>query len=171
MQDLFIIQDVQEDTEITAALVRRRDGFLLLQGDHEYPVGLHTCDDGAVDITVGNRVWRAHIATAGDDTFIRVNGECYMVRWSNPLVRLAQAGKGALEDIAQAPMPGTVISVQVQSGDQVIRGQTLMIIESMKLETAILAWRDGTVETVHLAQGQTFDRTAALITLAAESKE
>jgi biotin carboxyl carrier protein len=39
----------------------------------------------------------------------------------------------------------------------------------MKLETAIKAWRDGTVETVHVAAGRTFDRAAPLVTFVPES--
>jgi biotin carboxyl carrier protein len=41
----------------------------------------------------------------------------------------------------------------------------------MKLETAITAWRDGTVAAVHLAAGQTFDRDAPLVSLAPEAAE
>ena len=46
-----------------------------------------------------------------------------------------------------------------------------MVIESMKLETAIKAWRDGTVETIHVAEGRDFRaRRAALVTFAAEAE-
>ena len=77
----------------------------------------------------------------------------------------------ALDDIAQAPMPGTVIAVQVKPGESVTRGQTMMVIESMKLETAIVAWRDGVIKTLHVAPGQTFDRAAPLVTLEAKGEE
>jgi biotin carboxyl carrier protein len=109
----------------------------------------------------------------GDDTFVRfdINGECHAVRWIDPLVRLAQAGGGSLDDIAQAPMPGTVIAVQVKAGESVTRGQTMMVIESMKLETAIVAWRDGVIKTLHVAPGQTFDRAAPLVTFEAKGEE
>ena len=50
------------------------------------------------------------------------------------------------------------------------RGDTLLVIESMKLETAIKAPRDGMVETVHVADGRTFERSAPLVTLAPEAK-
>jgi 3-methylcrotonyl-CoA carboxylase alpha subunit len=43
------------------------------------------------------------------------------------------------------------------------------VIESMKLETAIKAPRDGLVATVHVAVGKTFDRAAPLVTLAPEA--
>ena len=66
-------------------------------------------------------------------------------------------------------MPGTVIAVHVTEGQAVARGDTLVVIESMKLETAIKALRDGTIATVHVATGQAFDRGMPLVTLAPEA--
>jgi biotin carboxyl carrier protein len=169
MHHLFAIGE----EKIEASLVRRGCSYALLYGGREYLVALRTLEDGAVEIDVAGRITRAQIARQGDDTFVRLNpnGECHAVRWIDPLVRLAQAGAGSLDDIAQAPMPGTVIAVQVKAGDSVTRGQTMMVIESMKLETAIVAWRDGVIKTLHVSPGQTFDRAAPLVTLEARGEE
>jgi len=64
-----------------------------------------------------------------------------------------------------------VVAVQIKPGERVTRGQTMMVIESMKLETAIVAWRDGVIETLHVSAGQTFERAAPLVTLAASREE
>jgi 3-methylcrotonyl-CoA carboxylase alpha subunit len=84
------------------------------------------------------------------------------------LAETAAAGAGAA-DTVEAPMPGTVVRVSVAAGDLVKRGQTLMVIESMKMETTIVAWRDGVVRAVHRPLGATFDRKAPLVTLEPES--
>ena len=68
--------------------------------------------------------------------------------------RVAPRAVGEAEVIAVAAEPGA----QVQAGD------TLMVIESMKLETAIKAPRDGVVATVTFAAGQSFERDAVLVT-------
>jgi biotin carboxyl carrier protein len=91
------------------------------------------------------------------------------VRTVEPLTLHAHAGAARSDLVARAPMPGTVVSVQARPGARVHKGETLMVIESMKLETAITAWRDGTIEVVHLAAGQTFDRDAPLVSLAPEA--
>ena len=62
-------------------------------------------------------------------------------------------------------MPGAVIAVSVEPGATVRRGQALLLIESMKMETTIVAPCDGTVQAVHVTIGQTFDRDAPLVTL------
>jgi biotin carboxyl carrier protein len=167
MRQLFAIGE----DKIETALVRRGNGFALLHRGCEYPVALRPLKDGAVEIDVAGRIWRAEIASQGDDTFIRLEGECHAVSWVDPLVRLARAGGGSLDDVAQAPMPGTVIAVQVKAGESVARGQTMVVIESMKLETAIVAWRDGVIKILHVSPGQTFDRAAPLVTMEAEGEE
>jgi len=51
------------------------------------------------------------------------------------------------------PMPGLVVSLTVGAGEKVVAGQTLAVIEAMKMENVIRAERDGTVKAVHVAEG------------------
>ncbi|MBL8382478.1 MAG: acetyl-CoA carboxylase biotin carboxyl carrier protein subunit [Burkholderiales bacterium] len=60
-------------------------------------------------------------------------------------------------------MPGTVISVNAAPGQSVTRGQGLLVMESMKLETTVSAPRDGVLKAIHVGTGQTFDRDALLV--------
>ena len=60
-------------------------------------------------------------------------------------------------------MPGTVIAVAVDSGQAVGAGERLVVIESMKMQSEIVALRDGVVERVHVEVGDTFDRGAPLL--------
>lgn len=65
-----------------------------------------------------------------------------------------------------APMPGTILSVNVKVGDAVKKGQVLVILEAMKMENEIMAPCDGTVSGVSVAQGATVDAGSALCSLA-----
>ncbi len=76
----------------------------------------------------------------------------------------AAGGEASLE----APMPGTVVQLRVEPGAVVTAGETLVVMESMKMEISIQAPRDGTVETVLVAAGDQVDRGAILIELAEE---
>ena len=107
----------------------------------------------------------ATIARDGDRIFIHLDGETYELRHRDPLARAAAAGHSGVEDHARAPMPGTLVSLLVQPGQPVTRGQALLVMESMKLETTLTAWRDGVVAEVRVAVGQPFDRDAVLVTL------
>lgn len=52
-----------------------------------------------------------------------------------------------------APMPGTILAVNVAAGDAVKRGQVLMILEAMKMENEIMCPRDGRIVSVSAAKG------------------
>jgi acetyl/propionyl-CoA carboxylase alpha subunit len=111
----------------------------------------------------------ATVAVDGDQVHIHLDGGTYTVQYTDPVARHARHGAGASDDLIEAPMPGVVIAVHVVEGQMVARGATLVVIESMKLETAIKAPRDGVIATVHVAVGKTFDRAASLVTLAPEA--
>ena len=100
---------------------------------------------------------------------MHVDGRSWTLESVDELAETSAAAGGAA-DTAEAPMPGTVVRVHVNVGDTVTRGQPLVVIESMKMETAIVAWRDGTVAEIHKPLGTTFDRKAALVSLQPEAK-
>ena len=58
------------------------------------------------------------------------------------------------QEIVEAPLTGKIIKVEVKPGDKVKEGDTLVILESMKMENPILAPVDGTITKVGVAAGQ-----------------
>ena len=67
----------------------------------------------------------------------------------------------------RAPFNGKVIAVQAQAGQAVRKGEPLVVLESMKLEHALAAARDGVVRAVHVAKGQQAATSQVLVTLEA----
>lgn len=65
-----------------------------------------------------------------------------------------------------APMPGTILSVNVTAGQRVSSGQVLVVLEAMKMENEIKAPKDATVSSVAVSKGETVDTGATLVTLA-----
>ena len=65
-----------------------------------------------------------------------------------------------------APMPGTILSVKVQNGATVKKGDVLMILEAMKMENEILSPVDGTVASVNVQNGAAVDTGATLCVIA-----
>lgn len=80
-----------------------------------------------------------------------------------PAAPAAPAATGA--EKVNSPMPGNIIDIKVAAGDTVTNGQTLLILEAMKMENEIKAPCDGTVAGVHVAKGDTVDSGALLISL------
>lgn len=79
-----------------------------------------------------------------------------------PAAAKAPAGAQAIN----APMPGTILAVNVKPGQAVKRGDVLVVLEAMKMENEIMAPNDGTVGTVNVAKGQSVQSGATLLTLA-----
>ncbi len=64
-----------------------------------------------------------------------------------------------------AAMPGTILDIKVAVGDQVAKGQTLLILEAMKMENEIMAPGDGTVQEIQAVKGSSVNAGDALIVL------
>lgn len=64
-----------------------------------------------------------------------------------------------------SPMPGTVLEVRVKPGDEVAEGQTLVVVEAMKMEIPVKAPKAGIIAKVEVAQGDAVARGDTLIAL------
>ena len=122
--------------------------------------------DVAVPVHVG-----PGIATtiSSDEILVDVSGRAYRARLAPPptvdeALRHAQRDKGAIATVV-APMPGQVLAVKVAEGDEVEPGQTLVVLEAMKMENAVTAPAMATVTRVLVATGQQVQRGDALVEL------
>ena len=103
---------------------------------------------------------------------VNVNGTVYEVELEEitgaapataPVAAPAAAPAGG-EKVC-APMPGTILSVNVSNGSAVKKGDVLMILEAMKMENEIMAPCDGTVTSVAAAKGAAVESGALLCTI------
>ena len=69
-------------------------------------------------------------------------------------------------ETVKAPMPGTILSVNVQNGAIVKKGDVLMILEAMKMENEIMCPCDGTVASVNVQKGSSVETGAVLCVIA-----
>jgi acetyl/propionyl-CoA carboxylase alpha subunit len=100
---------------------------------------------------------------SGDEAIVFEAGEAFVV--SRP--RGASAEGAAVGDgQVRAPMPGRIALVAVKAGDTVARGQTVVTLEAMKMEHALAAPFDATVEAVSCAVGDQVSEGTLLATLA-----
>jgi 3-methylcrotonyl-CoA carboxylase alpha subunit len=123
---------------------------------------------GGYEVAVDDRTEPIWLVVHHDEVFIHAFGRAWRTEVVDPAERSAQQADAA--DVITAPMPGTVVTVAVAPGEQVESGQPLVVIESMKMQSELIAWRDGVVERVHLDVGDTFDRGAALVGLVPEEQ-
>lgn len=77
----------------------------------------------------------------------------------------ASAPEGGPPGVVTAPMPGDILEVLVQPGQQVAAGDPLVVLEAMKMKNVIYAPRPGRVDRVTVAEGQTVDHGTPLVSL------
>lgn len=82
---------------------------------------------------------------------------------------MAQRSGGVMGDSKEAsvkcPMPGLIVLVPVEVGQSVTKGQTVVILESMKMQNELKAPRDGVVLAVHVQPGQSVEQNKILVTI------
>ncbi len=98
----------------------------------------------------GNFIWAAYCGIA------RVF-EIYSPKEWELSQYMPKIQKQVLDNILECPMPGLVVDLRVQKGDRVYRGQELVIVESMKMESGVASPCDGEVQEVLVQKGQAVD--------------
>lgn len=124
----------------------------------------------SVSVTVDGTVHTFH--RAGD--WLGRDGDAWHVQDHDPVEATldAAAGRGGAGSLT-APMPGTVTVVKVATGDEVVAGQGLLVVEAMKMEHLITAPHAGTVTELDVKPGTTvaMDQILAVVTPAAGSPQ
>lgn len=98
----------------------------------------------------------------------RINGKVAQIKVQDKFdLLLKELGmsdaKGAKVNHIKAPMPGLIFELSVKEGDQVKKGDKVLILEAMKMENVIKAAGDGIVKKIHINKGQAVEKNQLLI--------
>lgn len=148
-----------------------QDGRILVNGQ-ERVIDFRVLREGELySLLLDNLSFEAVVEERDDVHHVLMAGDLYEVNVTDERSRrLASAfmkfGDSSGEVIIRAPMPGLIVRVPVVEDQAVKEGETLIILESMKMENELKAPRDGTVRRVNVAQGDSVEQNKVLITLA-----
>ncbi|MBW1733209.1 MAG: acetyl-CoA carboxylase biotin carboxylase subunit [Deltaproteobacteria bacterium] len=104
----------------------------------------------------GNFMWTAFCGITR--TF-----EAYSPREWDLAQYMSEPKKAGIDNLLRCPMPGLVVDIRAKQGDRVYRGQELVIIEAMKMESGVASPCDGEVEEVMVRPGQAVETGAILL--------
>ncbi|MEV5983543.1 acetyl/propionyl/methylcrotonyl-CoA carboxylase subunit alpha [Streptomyces sp. NPDC052051] len=110
-------------------------------------------------------------ATAADGAWLGRDGDAWQVRDHDPVAASLAGAARAGTDSLTAPMPGTVTVVKVAVGDEVTAGQSLLVVEAMKMEHVISAPHAGTVAELDVTPGTTVAMDQVLAVIAPHEDE
>ena len=102
---------------------------------------------------------------------VNVNSNSYRVKISNEIDLLIKEmgftiGSSIIANTIKAPMPGIILSINVEENQEVKEGETLLILEAMKMENAICAPKDGVIKSIFAKSGETVEKGELLIEMA-----
>jgi acetyl/propionyl-CoA carboxylase alpha subunit len=152
--------------EFRVGYSRHRDGRFEVNGEMLAGLGaVFVASDHVVLLVDGVRqTFSVHIV--GDEIYVDTpHGSLALREQPRFPQTLEKAAAGSLV----APMPGTVVSVEVEVGDQVVAGQLLAVLEAMKMEHQITAPIAGRVSAVLVTTRQTIDAGAVMVVVEAEA--
>jgi len=134
-------------------------------GEKTLEVEILRAKDGKLDLLIDGKRCTAYVSSENAKRWVTVNGQTRVLTKPAGAKRRSSGHEHASE--LAAPMPGQVRAVNVSEGDAVTKGQTLLVLEAMKMEIRIQARRDGIVMKLFVQQGQTVEREQVLIEIEA----
>jgi len=135
-------------------------------GDEEFHLDLRRVGPASFSILAEDRSFDFDVARDGPETAVASRDGVTRVTLVDP--RRAMPGAEGGREVAgraeiRAMMPGRVINVMVNPGDQIIAGQGLLVVEAMKMENEIKAPKAGVVADVKVVAGQTVEKNELLV--------
>jgi len=133
-----------------------------------YQGGEHTLTDvettrTGIRFRLNDEVHTLAVSSDQDTRWVAFDGHTYALQKQTHSRRSHHAGEGNPEGQLHAPMPGQVRAVNVQVGDPVTKGQTLLLLEAMKMEIRIQAPMDGSVAKIAVKVGEQVEKDQTLI--------
>lgn len=128
------------------------------------PIFGNPANAGAFELMIDGTTYRGWRYVTGDEVHIRLGARTYIVSRAN--AGSATSGVANPQHEIRADMPGVVVAVHCEAGQTVANGDPLLTIESMKLQSTLLASHSSMVECVHTGIETAFERGALLVSFA-----
>lgn len=162
--------------------------YIANSGDHEYEIEINGEDEIIVNGEASEINFRS---VAGQPVYsLLINGRSYeaLVRPSNEGLEVLLHGKFFIVSVddererrlkqtsgpkvaeggefhLKSPMPGLIIAISVREGQQVNRGDQLIVLESMKMQNELKSPRDGTIRSLKVKSGDNVEQNQVLLTV------
>ncbi len=124
--------------------------------EKDYKVDYSLIDNNHIHIEINGRRINAYIASNDSGKTITINGTSLFIEDAEALELMKKSGKKGsdLPDSITPPMPAIVIATLVNEGDFVEKGQGVIVVSAMKMETTLFAPYSGKIISINTAEGE-----------------
>lgn len=162
--------NLNKSTEYTL----QREGTRLLLNDQPAAYDLKEIKPGSYHLLYKGQSFEIEVLQSdivGKKHQFTINGKKVEAELSDKFDALLKelgmdAGSAQKVGDLKAPMPGLVVDIPVKEGDVVKKGDTLVILEAMKMENALKAVGDAVVKKINVKKGQAVDKNTLLVQMA-----
>lgn len=163
MKYLTTVNGEQYEVEILG------DGLVLVNGE-ERLVDFKSMGQHAIySLIIDHQSFEAVVEQRDGIYHVLIHGDMYEIEVTDERrQRLARSGGGfevTGEVVIKSPMPGLIVNVSVEPGQEVKKGQTVVILESMKMENELKAPRDGVIGRIDVKKGDSVEQNKILVTI------
>jgi biotin carboxyl carrier protein len=148
--------------EISVNLTPSGKGFGATIEDKTADIEIIHAENGKLDLLIDGKRVTAYVSSDNARRWVTINGQTLMFTKSSGARNRGQGHHHTAGELT-APMPGQVRAVNVSEGDAVTKGQTLLILEAMKMEIRVQSPQTGTVKKLFVEQGQSVEREQILV--------
>jgi biotin carboxyl carrier protein len=155
-------QFVWNGKEYELTLERQGAGYRAVVDGQSYPFEMLEMQPGQLSLRFDNRPVSLFWAADQDGKWISLQGCTYRLGKASPR-RSRQAAGSSREITLRAPMPAQVLAIRVSVGEMVEAGQTLLLLEAMKMEIRLPAPRRGQIARILVREGEMVARDQILV--------
>lgn len=148
----------------------RPDGKLLVNGEERHIDFLPFSDPSLFSLIMDNLSHEVLVDERDGQFEVLIRGRLFTAEVLDERTQLLGKHDSALdvdtgEISIRAPMPGLVVAIPVSEGQEIKKGQTVVILESMKMQNELKAPRDGVVQRISATAGTSVEQNKVLVTL------
>jgi len=157
-----------EDREYIVEIVDERH---VKVNDKTYTVDFETVSgQPVISLIADGKSHEAYVAPGDDNWQVLLRGHLFPVKVEDEREkRLRGAAGGGVAETGEynlkAPMPGLVVAIPVEEGQEVKKGQVLVILESMKMQNELKSPRDGKILRIKAKAGESVEQKQTLLSL------
>jgi biotin carboxyl carrier protein len=141
----------EETTELNVSGSAGKQNAEFTIKEKAYSVRYRTIQDHCLHMIVDGKGARAFVAEGGQGKYVFLNGKSFLVQDADQLSsrRARRGGQDQTPGDVTPPMPAVVVRIMVEEGDLVKKGQGLIVVTAMKMETTLVAPSDGRVKKIN----------------------
>jgi len=147
--------------------LEKKDEFfkILINDDREYNISDVEVESNLISFKNKGKIYHIFYSSEKDQTFLSINGENYTLELEKDFSTKSKSGKQQKGDSVASPMPGLLLKIPFAVGDKVKSGETLAIVEAMKMQNELPAPRDGIVKKINGKEGEQVDALQVIVEL------